>query len=117
MVVSGKLPRYHTNVRESICYGAIRAIGILFTRFPEVFSNSPQKFHRSIMWLVTDRGVVSPSLRDNFTAGGHMDIVLGNRTYKDPVRIFHNLHDYREWVIKSLEEASADELKEDWDYH
>ena len=90
---------------------------LLFTRFPEVFSNSPQKFHRSIMWLVTDRGVVSPSLRDNFTAGGHMDIVLGNRTYKDPVRIFHNLHDYREWVIKSLEEASADELEEDWDYH
>ena len=69
------------------------------------------------MWLVTDRSVVSPSLRDNFTAGGRMDIVLGDRTYKDLARIFHNLHDYREWVIKSLEEASADELKEDWDYH
>ena len=92
-------------------------LGYCFARFPEVFSNSPQKFHRSAMWLVTDRSVVSPSLRDNFTAGGRMDIVLGDRTYKDLARIFHNLHDYREWVIKSLEEASADELKEDWDYH
>ena len=45
----------------------------------------------------------------------HFAGIHGN--WRNKTIIIRNLHDYREWVIKSLEEASADELKEDWDYH
>lgn len=92
-------------------------LGYCFAHFPEVFSNSPQKFHRSAMWLVTDRSVVSPSLRDSFTAGGRFDIALYGATYENLPQIFNNLRNYRSAFIKALEEASVDELREDWDYH
>lgn len=91
-------------------------LGHCFAHFPEVFSNSSQKFRRSAMWLVTDRSVVSPSLRDSFTAGGRFDIILYGATYKNLPQIFNNLRNYRSAFINALEEASIDELREDWDY-
>lgn len=91
-------------------------LGYCLAHFPEVFSNSPQKFQRSAMWLVTDRSVVSPSLRDSFTAGGRIDIIVHGATYKNLPQIFNNLHNYRSAFIAALEDASADELKEDWGY-
>lgn len=92
-------------------------LGYCFAHFPEVFSNSSQKFHRSAMWLVTDRSVVSPSLRDSFTAGGRVDIETYGATYENLPQIFNNLRNYRSAFISALEEASVDELREDWDYH
>ena len=91
-------------------------LGYCFAHFPEVLSNSSQKFHRSAMWLVTDRSVVSPSLRDSFTAGGRVDIETYSATYKNLPQIFNNLRNYRGAFINALEDASIDELKEDWDY-
>lgn len=92
-------------------------LGYCFAHFPEVFSNSPQKFRRSAMWLVTDRSVVSPSLRDSFTAGGRFDIVLRGATYENLPQIFNNLRNHRRAFIHALEDASVDELKEEWDYY
>lgn len=91
-------------------------LGYCFAHFPEVFSNSPQKFQRSAMWLVTDKSVVSPSLRDSFTAGGRVDITLYRATYENLPQIFNNLRTYRSAFINALEDASVDELREDWNY-
>lgn len=68
------------------------------------------------MWLVTDRSVVSSSLRDSFTAGGRVDIETYGATYKNLPQIFNNLRNYRSAFINALEDASIDELREDWDY-
>ena len=59
---------------------------------------------------------MSPSLRDSFTAGGRFDIVLYGATYENLPQIFNNLRNYRSAFINALEEASVDELREDWDY-
>lgn len=91
-------------------------LGYCFAHFPEVFSNSPQKFQRSAMWLVTDRSVVSSSLRDSFTAGGRFDISLHGATYENLPQIFNNLRNYRAALINTLEDAFADDLRDDWDY-
>lgn len=91
-------------------------LGYCFAHFPEVFSCSPQKYHRCAMWLVAERSVVSASLRDNFTAGGRVDLVLNGAHYDNIPRIFSNLRDYRFEFMKALEEATAEELCEDWSY-
>lgn len=91
-------------------------LGYCFAHFPEVFSNSSQKFHRSAMWLITDRSVVSPSLRDSFTAGGRFDIDLYGTSYNNLPQIFHNLRIHRIAFTHALECASVDELREDWNY-
>ena len=91
-------------------------IGYCFVHFPEIFSSSSKKFHRCAMWLVTERSVVSPSLRDSFTAGGRVDISLYGGTYENVPQIFNNLRIYRKYIVAALENASIDELREDWNY-
>lgn len=91
-------------------------IGYCFAHFPEIFSRSPKKFYRCATWLVTERSVVAPSLRDSFTAGGRTDISLYGATYKNVPQIFNNLRIYRKHIINAIENASIDELREDWNY-
>lgn len=91
-------------------------LGYCFAHFPEVFSNSSQKFHRSAMWMITDRSVVSPSLRDSFSAGGRLDMNLNGVSYENLPQIFNNLRNHRIAFTHALECASADELREDWNY-
>ena len=91
-------------------------IGYCFAHFPEIFSSNPKKFHRCAMWLVSERSVVSPSLRDSFTAGGRVDIALYGATYENVPQIFNNLRIYRKHIVNALENASIDELQNDWDY-
>lgn len=91
-------------------------IGYCFAHFPEIFSSSSKKFHRCAMWLVTERSVVAPSLRDSFTAGGRVDISLYGATYENVPQIFNNLRIYRNYIVNSIDNASVDELREDWGY-
>lgn len=61
--------------------------------FPSVFGNDQQKFSQVALWLAGRHGVVNPSLRDTFTAGGLSSIVLGGFKYQDVPRILKNLND------------------------
>lgn len=92
-------------------------IGYCFAHFPEIFSSSSKKFHRCALWLVTERSVVAPSLRDSFTAGGRVDIPLYGATYNNIPQIFNNLRIYRKQIVAALENASIDELRDDWNYN
>jgi len=47
-----------------------------FTYFPELLGKSGKKYSRFTVWLVTKHGIVSPSLRDTFTAGGKRQSML-----------------------------------------
>ena len=52
-----------------------------FALFPELFSNSPNKYERFTLWLVANHGVVSSSMRDPFSAGGQIDFEVNGRLY------------------------------------
>ena len=66
------------------------------------------------MWLITEQSVVSPSLRDNFTAGGRINISLDDAMYQNVSRIFSSLYRDRENILSELTDASSDELLTDW---
>lgn len=89
-------------------------ISYCFVHFPEIFSKSTKKFSRCAMWMVTDRSIVSSSLRDSFTAGGKIDIVTKSATYVNAPRIMFNVHEYRKSIISELESADPEKLQEDW---
>ena len=89
-------------------------LGYCFARFPEVFSVSSKKFARCAMWMVTERSVVSPSLRDSFTAGGKVTVQAGGMTFEQVSHIFENLQACRQEVIAALDNATAEELAADW---
>lgn len=53
-----------------------------FALFPELFSNSPNKYERFTLWLVANHGVVSSSMRDPFSAGGQIDFNVNGHMYE-----------------------------------
>lgn len=70
--------------------------------FPEIFSNKNTKYYRVTAWLAARYGIVNPSMRDSFTAGGVVDISIGKNNYYSIPRVFKNLHDNIQEVIKYL---------------
>lgn len=82
--------------------------------FPELFSNRSDKFARLAIWLVTREAVVCPNVRDIFTAGGKGDHIINKELHINIPRIFLNLFDNINSVVKILQETSAVELTEYW---
>lgn len=88
----------------------LKLLGYCFAHFPEVFSSRSNKFSRCAMWLVAEHSIVSSSLRDNFSAGGRFEYLDFGRI----PRIFKTLEDCREYVLQALDDATVEELYEDW---
>ena len=93
-----------------------RLLGYCFAHFPEVFSNKTNKFSRCAMWLAAEHSIVSSSLRDNFSAGGRVTMTFGERTIERVPRIFDTLRSCKRYVVAALMEASAEDLRNDWEY-
>ena len=89
-------------------------LGYCFAHFPEVFSASSKKFSRCAMWMVSERSVVCPSLRDSFTAGGKVTVQAGGERFEQMPHIFENLHLCRQAVLAALDNAATEELQENW---
>ena len=53
-----------------------------FALFPEMFSNSRNKYERFTLWLVANHGVISSSMRDPFSAGGQAELEIMEVTIK-----------------------------------
>ena len=84
--------------------------------FPELFSNSSEKFGRFAIWLVTREAIVCPNIRDMFTAGGKGKIVIGKNVFSNVPRIFLHLFENFESIIETLILTSPSELSEFWSF-
>jgi len=82
--------------------------------FPEIFSNSPTKYYRLATWLAGRHGIVDPSLRDRFTAGGQDEIKIGSVSYKRVPRIFLNLKRLAPQIFDYLENVDPKEIAHHW---
>ncbi|NVO11432.1 MAG: hypothetical protein HXX16_15830 [Bacteroidales bacterium] len=82
--------------------------------FPELFSNSNEKFGRFAIWLVTRETVVCPNIRNMFTAGGKGEIMIGKKLYSNIPRIFLNLFENLNSIIETIILTSTIELSEYW---
>ncbi len=83
--------------------------------FPELFGNRSDKFNRVAVWLATRQSIVCPNIRDLFTAGGKVDIIIGTKTYERVPRIFLNLFSNLPKILENIMQISAVELSEYWE--
>lgn len=81
--------------------------------FPEVFSDSNKKFERVAPYLIAAYGAVSPNIRDKFTAGGQVDLEIGNNKVRVP-QIASLLHEKAEGIKRFIEEADEETLTYYW---
>jgi hypothetical protein len=83
--------------------------------FPELFGNRSDKFNRVAIWLATRKSIVCPNIRDLFTAGGKVDIIIGTKKYDRVPRIFLNLFQNLPQILENIVKISPIELSEYWD--
>ncbi len=84
-----------------------------FALFPELFSASPKKYLQLSSWLVSKYGIVSPSLRDTFSAGGQMSINLNGNDIKLP-RIYGHLIENIKDIKRLVKSKNVIELSRYW---
>lgn len=82
--------------------------------FPELFGNCNKKYGRLAVWLVSKFGIVSPSLRDTFTAGGQVSISFSGRTYRNVPRIFERLINNTDEIFSYIENQEKSDLSYYW---
>lgn len=85
-----------------------------FALFPCIFQRNNSKFDRVSLWLAAKHAVISPSLRDNFSAGGRIDICLNNHIYKNMPRIYYNLWMMFPDIVEVIYFTDISVLMETW---
>lgn len=73
-------------------------ISLMFILFPEVVTG---KYANAVLWMVSAKGVVNPSFRDPFSAGGRVNPLTWKEVEKGVPQVWKNLYQHKE-VIKSL---------------
>lgn len=83
--------------------------------FPEIlFSSSSNKYNRFTLWMVTNCGVITPNVRDLFSAGGRIDLHLPKTTHPNLPRVFETVNKHKQQIYKCIMEADTRELIQYW---
>jgi len=90
----------------------IRSSAMAF--FPEVFSNDQlTKYSRILTWLASHYGVVTGSLRDEFSAGGKFEVDFKGNKFKLPRICFH-LNSGVKQIQESIYNSTIEDLTYRW---
>lgn len=81
--------------------------------FPEIFGKSTSKFERPASYLVTHYNAVSPSLRDSFSAGGRVNVIVNGITV-NVSRLLFNLYEGANDIRNILEFIPYETLSHYW---
>lgn len=79
----------------------------MFVLFPELFSNSGNKYKRASLWMCSRYSVIDNCMRDKFTAGGKVDNV-GGVEFEHPVpQIINTLYASKDAILSLLNNPDA----------
>lgn len=88
----------------------------MFAFFPELLSDSTKKYERIPAYLAAQYGVVTANLRDNFTAGGQVEVTHDDTSFRVPqvvgemLRLAKNIH-------ACLESKNEVQMSNYWEKH
>lgn len=85
-----------------------------FALFPELFSDSKNKYERFTLWLVANHGVVSSSMRDPFSAGGQFNLDINGLHYERLPHKYIQLYLYRAKIQDIILKADDEVLQSAW---
>ena len=87
-------------------------MGYLLFLFPEVFSQrSTTKYKRPIVWLVKNHSIVSACMRDDFSAGGRIDLNIDGKKISVP-QIINCLFKHADSFRQAILESAIEDVKE-----
>ncbi len=80
-----------------------------FVYFPELFGKGQKKYSRLAAWLASRHGVINPSLRDTFTAGGQK--LISSQYFP---KIFYHLYLNKNTIFNMVENIEQDDISFYW---
>lgn len=84
--------------------------------FPEILnSRSNKKYQRYALWLATQCGIINTNIRDQFSAGGKVNIVTPRELFEKVPAIFGRINKYRDLLVDTLLSTNESVLKEYWE--
>jgi len=91
-----------------------RLAPILLVYFPElVRQGGRDKYSDCVLWMMREYSIVSPHMRDTFSAGGMVEMTyLGHRCYVS--KLVHNLIEYIPTTAEVIRTITADSVNEVW---
>lgn len=84
-----------------------------FCLFPELLGKNRYKFHRMLLWLSTEEGIVVGNLRDQYTAGGKVLFNYKEKVYTLP-QVLYRLISKIELIPEILKDIDLQLLQEYW---
>lgn len=88
-----------------------------YALFPEILGhNSTKKYQRYALWLATSCGIINTNIRDQFSAGGRVNIVTTKGVFENVPAIFGRIDRYKDLLTETLLFANEMVLKEYWQY-
>lgn len=85
-----------------------------YVLFPEIFGATDAKYAGVTLWLASKHGVVSTSMRDNFSAGGTGTVSTGKETFYRIPQSLSKIRLYRDAFLAQLGDYTDAELRETW---
>ncbi len=85
-----------------------------YALFPEIMSHSTSKYQRYALWLATNCGIINTNIRDQFSAGGQVDIVTPKGVFEKVPAAFGRINKNKELIISVLIATEESSLKEYW---
>ena len=88
-----------------------------YALFPEILSPSNgKKYQRYALWLATSCGVVNTNIRDQFSAGGQVNVVTAKGMYEKVPAAFGRIAKNKDLIIETIISANENILKEYWEH-
>lgn len=88
----------------------------IFAFFPELLSDSTKKYERIPAYLAAQYGVVTANLRDNFTAGGQVEVKSEGDMFKAP-QVIGELLRLAPKVRERLNDKNQVQMSNHWQKH
>ncbi len=86
-----------------------------YALFPEILSYSnPKKYQRYALWLATNCGIVNTNIRDQFSAGGKIDIVTANGLFEKMPASYGRIEKHIDLIKDTILSENAESLCEYW---
>ena len=87
-----------------------------YALFPEILkTQSTTKYQRYALWLVTTCSVVNPNIRDQFSAGGKVDVQTPHGMYERMPAAFGRIAKYSSLIRQTIDGANVETLKDYWE--
>lgn len=85
-----------------------------YALFPEILSSSATKYQRYALWLAVHCSIVNTNIRDQFSAGGKIDIQTAQGIFCQMPAAFGRIKKNSKLIEETINNASESTLIENW---